>query len=484
MSLDDVDVFDTQSPAMRWVLAEAARAAPLDLAVLITGEAGVGKERLARWIHAHSRRADGPFVRVDCGVFQDMPLGDLVDPLHEPFKGAVRNIFDAAAGGTLFLDNIGDLSKAVQLELVRVIEEPAPHDVGDVRHMDGRLIVATTRDLKDEVAQRRFRPDLFYGLSSGTLHIPPLRERPRDLWILACALLDRAAAHRNRSIGGFKTHAMVHVLSYDWPGNVRELEQAIEHACARATGSEIELGDLPEAVQHDCGSTRSDGAGPSGTVRPLNSLWHARLEPDTDPRLDVQSALATPGPSEDVVTPACQVYEAALFAILTALSTCQGDFRFLQALTGLAPDHLSGHLQRLEEEGLITVDTPIAGTYPHGWMAITAAGRGVCQAHRQRPDTSATAATSRRAWAGAAIRTDDLSGTAGHASASPPPSAADSFGDIRRLSDAAERLIDAALARQSGHRRRAAEELGISLATLNRKLRRRRGHTPPGDRGV
>jgi DNA-binding NtrC family response regulator len=473
--VDDLDVFQTQSPAMRQVLAEAARAAPLEMPVLITGEAGVGKERLARWIHAQSRRGAGPFVRVDCGVFQGVPVDDLLDHLHGPVGGCVRNIFDAAARGTLFLDEIGDLSKGVQLELVRVIEEPAQRDLGDVPRVNVRLIVATTRDLKDEVAQRRFRPDLFYCLSSGELHIPSLRERPRDLWILASALLGRTMGRRNQPIGGFSAHAVVHLFTYDWPGNVRELEQAIEGACARATGSEIELGDLPEELRHGCGSTWSQATGSRGARTP-DRLWHARLEPDTSPRLDSQKELPLSAPPEGLVAPNCRVYEPALSTILTALSVCQGDFRFLQAVTGLAPDHLSGHLQKLEEDGLITVDKPVNGTYPQAWMAITAAGRIVCQGYRKRTDTTVTEATSRRAWAGTAIRMDDLSGTAHRAPASPSPSAADSLRGVRRLSDAADRLIDAALERQSGNRRRAAEELGISLATLKRKLRRRRPH--------
>jgi DNA-binding NtrC family response regulator len=411
--IDDVDVFDTQSPVMRQVLAEAARAAPLELPVLITGEAGVGKEWLARWIHTHSRRADAPFVWADCSVFQDVPVGDVAEHLHGPVNGGLRHVFDAAAGGTLFLHDVADLSKAGQLELVRILEPP-PQDERDARRVDVRLIVATTRNLKDEVAQRRFRADLFYGLSSGALHIPPLRERPCDLWNLTCALRDRAVAGRCRPIGGFSDHAVVHLLTYPWPGNVRELEKAIEESCARATGANIELEDLPEALRHGCGSLPSHGTGPSRSSRPFNGLWHARLEADGRPPLDSHEKRPTSTSPED---------------------------------------------------------------------PITSAGR-LAQAHRMRPDTRVTAATSGRAWASTAIGMDDPSGTGRRVSAPPSASAADSFHDIRRLDDAAERLIDAALERQSGNRRRAAKELGISVATLQRKLRRRRRTTPPGQRGV
>jgi DNA-binding NtrC family response regulator len=480
--IDDVDVFDTQSPVMRQVLAEAARAAPLELPVLITGEAGVGKERLARWIHTHSRRADAPFVWADCGVVQDVPVGDVAEHLHGPFSARVRHVFDAAAGGTLFLHDVGDLSKAGQLELVRILEPP-PQDERDVRRVDVRLIVATTRNLKDEVAQRRFRADLFYDLSSGALHIPPLRERPCDLWNLTCALRDRAVASRCQPIAGFSDHAVVHLLTYPWPGNVRELEKAIEEACARATGANIELEDLPEALRHGCASMSSHGTGPSRSSRPFNGLWHARLEPDGRPRNNSQGKRPMSTSAEDPVTPDGLVDEPAHFTILTALSASQGDFRFLQAITRLAADHLSGHLQALEDHGLITIDTPVKGAYLQASIGITSAGR-LAQARRMRPDTSVTEVTSGQAGAGNAIGMDDPSGTGRRLSASPSPSAADSFGDVQRLADAAERLIDAALERQLGNRRRAAKELGISLATLNRKLRRRRGHTPSGDRGV
>jgi DNA-binding NtrC family response regulator len=271
--------FATGRSAMCQVLAEAARVAPLTMTVLITGEPGVGKERLARWIHAHSTRADRPFVPVDCRAFPDMPVDRrLFRRPRGAFTSVVRGIFYAARGGTLFLDDIDAVSPAMQATLLRLIEERrAPPGRGvRLRRWDVRLIAATTRNLGKEMAQRRFRQDLFYCLSVR-LHIPPLRERSGDLWVLARALLDRAVARRRRPIGGFAGHALIHLFSYDWPGNVRELEAAIDQASAVARGSEIQLEDLPATVRHGCISTSSQGIGHTRAARPLDDLRQSHI---------------------------------------------------------------------------------------------------------------------------------------------------------------------------------------------------------------
>ena len=241
--------------AMRRVLDIAARVAPLDLTVLITGESGVGKERLARSLHdASPRRAKGPFVAVSCGAFSDTLLdSELFGHIRGAFTGAVndsRGVFESAQGGTLFLDEIGEVSASMQIKLLRVLQEREVRRVGETRtrRIDVRLIAATNRDLPEEVARQRFRADLYYRLRVIDLHVPPLRERPDEHRWLAGHLLARTAERLQRPVAGFTPRALDRVLAYLWPGNIRELEHAIERACAFASGSQVDLEDLPETV--------------------------------------------------------------------------------------------------------------------------------------------------------------------------------------------------------------------------------------------
>jgi two-component system response regulator HydG len=254
--LTDRPDLEAQSPAMRRVLHVAARVAPLEFTVLITGESGVGKERVARWIHAHSHRADRPFVAVNGGALPETLLDSfLFGHVRGAFTDARQDrlgVFEAAQGGTLFLDEIGDVSPATQVRLLRVIQEREIQRVGDtrVRRIDVRLVTATHRDLRQEVIQHRFREDLYYRLRVIELHVPPLRDRPEDLLILAADLLAQAAANLGRPLFGYTPRAIDHLLAYPWPGNIRELEHAIQHACVVSTGVHIDVEDLPEPVRH------------------------------------------------------------------------------------------------------------------------------------------------------------------------------------------------------------------------------------------
>jgi DNA-binding NtrC family response regulator len=241
---------------MRQLVSVAMRVAEVDSTVLIIGESGVGKERLARFIHSSSPRASGPFIPVNCGALPDALFeSELFGHARGAFTGAVHErpgLFEAAQGGTLLLDEVGDVPLPMQVKLLRVLQEHHVRRVGEnrERRVNVRIIAATNRDLAEEVAERRFRRDLYYRLRVVELRMPPLRERPDDLRGLAQTLLAQVAAHLRRPITSYTANALDLMLRYPWPGNVRELENAVERACALATGELIDVDDLPEEVRH------------------------------------------------------------------------------------------------------------------------------------------------------------------------------------------------------------------------------------------
>jgi two-component system response regulator HydG len=255
-SVPDADALGTESPSMRHVMALAARIARTDATVLITGESGVGKERLARWLHRASSRAPRPFLAVNCGAFPDTLLdSELFGHVRGAFTGAHqdrRGLFEDAHGGTLLLDEIGDVSASMQVKLLRVLQEREIRRVGDTktRPIDVRLMAATHRDLEHEVAQQRFREDLYYRLNVIDLQIPPLRERLEDLQTLAHVFLAQTAARLRRPFLTYAPAALDRILHYTWPGNIRQLAHAIERACTVAAGPLIVVDDLPFGVQH------------------------------------------------------------------------------------------------------------------------------------------------------------------------------------------------------------------------------------------
>jgi DNA-binding NtrC family response regulator len=235
---------------MRDILALAAKIAPLRSTVLIQGESGTGKELLARAIHTGSSRADRPFVAINCGV---IPLNLLESELfgHErgAFTGAEsRRIgyFEAAAGGTIFLDEISETSLDLQVKLLRVLQERTFRRVGGTEEIstDARIIVSTNRDLEEEVRKNRFRPDLYYRLNVILVRMPPLRQRPDDISLLAYHFLAKYGEEFGKSMKGISPDVMEHLLAHSWPGNVRELENTIERAVAVADGPEINLHDV------------------------------------------------------------------------------------------------------------------------------------------------------------------------------------------------------------------------------------------------
>jgi two-component system response regulator HydG len=258
-----------RSSAMRHTIDLARRMARVDSTVLITGESGVGKERIARLVHAESKRATGPFIAVNCGAITETLLeSELFGHKRGAFTGATEHragLFEAATGGTLLLDEIGDITPGMQVKLLRVLQEHEVRRVGEnnSRAVDVRLLAATNRDLGQQVASGNFRQDLYYRIKVVDLQVPALRERREDIMVLARLLLHEAATRMKRTITGLTPAAADQLLRYRWPGNVRELENAMECAVALARGMRIELEDLPEDVRE-------------AAPRPLASADHPR----------------------------------------------------------------------------------------------------------------------------------------------------------------------------------------------------------------
>lgn len=263
-----------RSPAMRETVKLAQRVAKVDARVLITGESGSGKERVARLVHDESSRALGPFVAVNCGAIAETLLeSELFGHARGAFTGASQEragLFEAADKGTLLLDEIGEISPGMQVKLLRVLQEREVRRVGENRNrpIDVRVLASTNRDLSASVADGSFRQDLFYRLNVIELRVPPLRERREDVLPLAQMLLASAALRERRAMSGMSPEVADELLRYGWPGNVRELENTMERAVALARGTRVELDDLSlEAVTRN-----PEPVMPAGAVRPLEDI--------------------------------------------------------------------------------------------------------------------------------------------------------------------------------------------------------------------
>lgn len=244
-----------RSPAMIELYKDIARVAASRSTVLIIGESGTGKELVARAIHQHSPRAAMPFVPVNCGALTETLLeAELFGHTKGSFTGAAadrKGLWEEAEGGTLFLDEIGETSAAMQVKLLRALQEREIRRVGSTKNLkvDARVIAATNRELEEEVAAHRFREDLFYRLSVVTLRVPALRERRSDIPLLTERFLLNAVESSGRSSMRFREETIKVLAAYDWPGNVRELESAVEYAALHARGAEIAIEDLPPKLQ-------------------------------------------------------------------------------------------------------------------------------------------------------------------------------------------------------------------------------------------
>ena len=253
-----------RSESMRALWEMVRTIAPTDATVLITGESGTGKELVAKAVHAASRRARGPFVAVNCAALTESLLAsELFGHEKGAFTGADKKHeghFLKADGGTIFLDEIGEMPLSMQVKLLRVIQEREVLSVGGNKAVpvDVRIIAATNRDLAKEVAAGTFRQDLYYRLNVVTLALPPLRERADDIPLLAQHFMARFADKNNKNIKGFTPGAMDRLVRYAWPGNVRELENVIERASILLLGEHISERELPERFAASQGDALTD----------------------------------------------------------------------------------------------------------------------------------------------------------------------------------------------------------------------------------
>jgi two-component system response regulator PilR (NtrC family) len=244
-----------KSKPMQQVFDLVSLAAPAKSNILIRGESGTGKELVAKAIHHHSRRAEGPFVTVNSGSMPaDLLESNLFGHVKGAFTGAISNkkgLFEVATGGSIFFDEIGNIPLDTQAKLLRVIQEREFMRLGgvEVLHAEVRIIAATNADLEAEVEAGTFREDLYYRLNVITISLPPLRKRSEDIPLLAQHFLARYAEENDKPIREIEPEAMAFLLDYGWPGNVRELENVIERAVVLSTGPVLDVGLLPPSVR-------------------------------------------------------------------------------------------------------------------------------------------------------------------------------------------------------------------------------------------
>src|SRR6266568_4028486 len=262
--LTGLDNIIGQSPKMRSIFDLIQTVAPQSSRVLITGESGTGKELVARAIHENSQRAQAPFITINCGAFPETLLeSELFGYMKGAFTGANENrqgLFQAAHGGTLFMDEIGNMSLTMQVKLYRVRQEGKVRPVGstDESDVDVRIIAATNKEFEKEIAEGRFREELYYRISVISIQVPPLRQRLEYIPLLALYFLERFRRTMEKPVEGVSPEAMTRLESYDWPGNVRELENTMERAVALDRKSEISLKVLPDRIAGYSGTSAGE----------------------------------------------------------------------------------------------------------------------------------------------------------------------------------------------------------------------------------
>ncbi len=284
-----------RSPRMTELVAMIEKVAKSRANVLIEGESGTGKELVARAIHDASPRASGPFIAVNCGAIPETLIeAELFGHVAGAFTGATKaraGLFETAHGGTLLLDEIGELPQPMQVKLLRVIQERLVRRVGEEkeREVDVRIVAATNRDLQQMAQQGKFREDLFYRLNVVRIRVPPLRERADDIPLLARTFLARFAKDLGKTLEGFSDSAMNAIKAFPFPGNVRELENVVERAVALAGGAVIDLSDLPDEVR------KSASAAPTSAMTLPEQGFNLEATLDALERSLIQQALEKSG---------------------------------------------------------------------------------------------------------------------------------------------------------------------------------------------
>jgi DNA-binding NtrC family response regulator len=245
----------TQNPSMQSLLETARQIAPTDCNVFITGESGTGKELLARYVHLMSHRAEGPFFAINCGALtEELLSNELFGHEKGAFTGATsmkRGLIEMASEGTFFLDEITEMSPAMQVKLLRVIQEKELMRLGGTEpvKVDVRIVAATNRDIQEAIRENRFRQDLYYRLNVVSMRIPPLSDRRDDIPLLCQYFLKKYSALMKKDVREMSPSVMGVLMNYDFPGNVRELENIIERGVALANGPAVELAHLPEDLK-------------------------------------------------------------------------------------------------------------------------------------------------------------------------------------------------------------------------------------------
>jgi two-component system nitrogen regulation response regulator GlnG len=342
-----VDRIVGRSPAMQEVYKAIGRAAPLDIPVLIVGESGTGKELVARAIYQHSRRSQGPFLALNCAAIPESLLeSELFGHERGAFTGADRRRigkFEQANGGTIFLDEISDLSSASQPKVLRVLQEQQFERVGgnETIQTDVRVVAASNRNLEELVAAGRFRPDLFYRLQVVTITLPPLRERKEDLALLMAHFLNLLNHSLGKHVTSVSPEAMRLLDAYRWPGNVRELQSALKYALVQSTGEVLAPDFLPEQF-------RGEGPAPSPSPPTLPTLPTlpsvAQPETGTFDVAQVVAGLLRAGES-DIYRKVCAGVDRVI--IETVLRHVKGSQVQASELLGISRTTLRGKLRSL-----------------------------------------------------------------------------------------------------------------------------------------